>query len=83
MITIQLSHSGVYTCEATNEAGSDVKVFNLVVHQPPEIEGARDVQRIVVNSGDEFVLECIYSGFPTPSISWLKNQRPLLSEMDK
>ncbi|KAK7889296.1 hypothetical protein WMY93_024856 [Mugilogobius chulae] len=80
--TVQISKAtindtGRYTCVANNTAGQASRHFNLKVLEPPHIEGSgvQDEVSVVVNNVLE--LHCNASGIPTPSITWLKDGRPL------
>lgn len=75
--------SGTYTCEALNDAGTAKKTYNLDVYKPSEISNSDVTDEVVVNKGDRFVLLCDYSGYPYPTVQWLKNQRSLQNEIDK
>ncbi|KAL1022832.1 hypothetical protein UPYG_G00032950 [Umbra pygmaea] len=72
----QVTDTGRYTCVADNLAGSVEKSFNLNVHVPPSIVGSSPENvTVVVNN---FVsLTCEVRGYPPPSLSWLKEGRPL------
>uniref|UniRef100_A0AAV2L311 Ig-like domain-containing protein n=1 Tax=Knipowitschia caucasica TaxID=637954 RepID=A0AAV2L311_KNICA len=72
----QLSDTAWFQCVATNEAGDHERDFNVLVHVPPSIRSAGAAERSVVLQ-KSLSLECISSGVPPPSITWLKNGRPL------
>lgn len=82
-MSTQVSHSGLFVCNASNVAGYDVKSYDVTVHEPPSIVGSDDVTTVVVNRGDLMTLECEVSGSPAPEIVWLKNRRPLSKYFDK
>uniref|UniRef100_A0A3Q3ALP3 Hemicentin 1 n=1 Tax=Kryptolebias marmoratus TaxID=37003 RepID=A0A3Q3ALP3_KRYMA len=67
---IQVSHSGSYTCVASNRAGVDSRRYNLQV-QPPGLDGAGTTEEVTVVRGNLASLLCIADGTPTPTISWL------------
>uniref|UniRef100_A0A8C1LEB7 Hemicentin 2 n=1 Tax=Cyprinus carpio TaxID=7962 RepID=A0A8C1LEB7_CYPCA len=75
------SDGGLYSCVASNQAGSSTKTFNLTVLEPPKISGpsSPDEQLVAVDSVLE--LECIAAGLPPPTLSWLKDGRPLQDSM--
>ncbi|XP_022603168.1 hemicentin-1 [Seriola dumerili] len=72
----QVSDTARFQCVATNEAGDHERDFNVVVHVPPSIRTTGPAERSVVLH-KLISLECISSGIPPPSITWLKNGRPV------
>ncbi|XP_034738598.1 hemicentin-1 isoform X2 [Etheostoma cragini] len=72
----QVSDTARFQCVATNEAGDHEKDFNVVVHVPPSIRTTGSAERSVVLH-KPISLECISSGIPPPSITWLKDGRPV------
>ncbi|KAJ0032742.1 hypothetical protein NQD34_002823 [Periophthalmus magnuspinnatus] len=73
---VQVSDTARFQCVATNEAGDHERDFNVVVHVPPSIRTTGPGERSVVLH-KSISLECISSGIPPPSITWLKDGRPL------
>ncbi|CAL8343147.1 unnamed protein product [Lota lota] len=71
------SDAGLYSCVASNQAGSSTKSFNLTVLEPPKISstGSPDELTLAVNGPLE--LECTAAGVPAPTLSWLKDGRPM------
>ncbi|OWK57262.1 Hemicentin-1 [Lonchura striata] len=72
----QVSDSGRYKCVATNKAGEHEKEFDVTVHVPPTIKSAGPSERAVVLH-KPVTLQCIASGIPSPSITWLKDGQPV------
>ncbi|KAM7409728.1 hypothetical protein PAMA_001291 [Pampus argenteus] len=72
----QVSDTARFQCVATNEAGDHERDFNVVVHVPPSIRTTGLAERAVVLQ-KPISLECISSGIPPPSITWLKDGRPV------
>ncbi|XP_053178575.1 hemicentin-1 [Scomber japonicus] len=72
----QVSDTARFQCVATNEAGDHERDFNVVVHVPPSIRTSGPAERAVVLH-KPISLECISSGIPPPSITWLKDGRPV------
>ncbi|XP_068563703.1 hemicentin-1 [Cebidichthys violaceus] len=72
----QVSDTARFQCVATNEAGDHERDFNVVVHVPPSIRTTGSAERSVVLH-KPISLECISSGIPLPSITWLKDGRPV------
>ncbi|NWV42606.1 HMCN1 protein, partial [Grantiella picta] len=72
----QVSDAGRYKCVATNKAGEHEKEFDVTVHVPPTIKSAGPSERAVVLH-KPVTLQCIASGIPSPSITWLKDGQPV------
>ncbi|XP_061739556.1 hemicentin-1 [Nerophis ophidion] len=72
----QVSDTGRFQCVATNEAGEHEKDFNVIIHVPPSIRTTGTADRAVVLH-KPISLECISSGVPPPTITWLKDGRPV------
>ncbi|XP_041648005.1 hemicentin-1 [Cheilinus undulatus] len=72
----QVSDTARFQCVATNEAGDNERDFNVVVQVPPSIRTTGPAERSVVLN-KQISLECISSGIPAPSITWLKDGRPV------
>uniref|UniRef100_A0A8C2MET6 Hemicentin-1 n=1 Tax=Cricetulus griseus TaxID=10029 RepID=A0A8C2MET6_CRIGR len=72
----EVSDTGQYVCRAINVAGRDDKNFHLNVYVPPTIEGPeREV--IVETVSNPVTLTCDATGIPPPTITWLKNHKPI------
>ncbi|XP_067893515.1 hemicentin-1 isoform X1 [Heterodontus francisci] len=78
ILNAQVSDTGRYVCVAENVAGNTEKYFNLNVHVPPSIMGINpENMTVVVNN---FIsLTCEATALPPPSLSWLKDGKPLQS----
>ncbi|XP_056628956.1 hemicentin-1 isoform X2 [Triplophysa dalaica] len=76
------SEGGLYSCVASNQAGSSTKTFNLTVLEPPKISGSSSPNELLVAVGSLLELECIATGQPPPTLSWLKDGRPLENNME-
>ncbi|XP_071421021.1 hemicentin-1 [Pithys albifrons albifrons] len=72
----QVSDTGHYKCVAANEAGEHKKEFDVTVHVPPTIKSTGPSERAVVIH-KPVTLQCIASGIPSPSITWLKDGQPV------
>ncbi|XP_023559876.1 hemicentin-1 [Octodon degus] len=75
-----LSDAGIYTCVATNIAGSDETEIMLHVQEPPTMEDLEPpfntpFQERVANQ--RVVFPCPTKGIPKPTIKWLRNGREL------
>ncbi|XP_030626728.1 hemicentin-1 [Chanos chanos] len=76
VMNAQVTDTGRYVCVAENVAGSAEKSFNLNVHVPPSIVGA-SVENVTVVVNNFISLSCEATGFPPPTLSWLKDRRPV------
>ncbi|KAL7827239.1 hypothetical protein SRHO_G00329570 [Serrasalmus rhombeus] len=74
---VSRSDSGLYSCLASNPAGSTTKAFNLTVLEPPRLVGQLGTEQKLVAVDGVLELECIAEGIPPPTLSWLKDGRPL------
>ncbi|POI31768.1 hypothetical protein CIB84_004481, partial [Bambusicola thoracicus] len=72
----QVSDTGHYKCVAVNTAGEHEREFVVTVHVPPTIKSAGASERAVVVH-KPVTLQCIASGIPSPSITWLKDGQPV------
>nr|CDJ97202.1 Immunoglobulin I-set and Immunoglobulin domain containing protein [Haemonchus contortus] len=69
---VRSSDSGIYVCEATNEAGIARQAYTLEVLVSPRIVSTSPVKSLV-RSGSPFSLECGVRGYPEPIVSWSLN----------
>ncbi|XP_019908484.3 hemicentin-1 isoform X2 [Esox lucius] len=74
---VGLPDSGLYSCVASNQAGSSTKSFNLTVLEPPKISMSSSPEELMVAVNTALELECVAEGVPPPILSWLKDGRPL------
>ncbi|XP_055041763.2 hemicentin-1 isoform X2 [Misgurnus anguillicaudatus] len=72
----QLSDTAVFHCVATNDAGEQERQFKVSVYVPPTIRSSGLSERSVVLHAP-ISLQCVASGVPPPSITWLKDGRPV------
>ncbi|XP_062920094.1 hemicentin-1 isoform X2 [Mobula hypostoma] len=72
----QITDTGRYQCVATNEAGSQQREFNVVVQVSPTIRSTGPLERSVVVH-KTVILQCVANGIPHPTITWLKDGRPV------
>ncbi|XP_033937393.1 hemicentin-1 [Pseudochaenichthys georgianus] len=77
IIQTQVNDTGRYTCMANNSAGQASRHFNLKVLDPPHINGSGVPAEVSVVVNNVLELQCEASGIPTPSLTWLKDGRPL------
>ncbi|XP_066533975.1 hemicentin-1 [Hoplias malabaricus] len=71
----QVSDTALFQCVATNEAGDQERDFKVTVHVPPSIRSTGPSERSVIQH-NPISLQCVASGVPAPSITWLKDGRP-------
>ncbi|XP_073456587.1 hemicentin-2 [Aquarana catesbeiana] len=75
---VQASDEGNYTCVCSNEAGSTQRDYWLEVYALPVIGSSGHIAAPIVVTRDSTVtLECVVSGKPAPSLTWLKDGFPL------
>ncbi|XP_077013357.1 hemicentin-1 isoform X4 [Tamandua tetradactyla] len=72
----EVSDTGQYVCRAINVAGRDDKNFHLNVYVPPSIESP-EKEVVVETLSNPVTLTCDAAGIPPPTISWLKNYKPI------
>ncbi len=69
---VQLSQAGTYTVEASNNVGTSIKSFDLIVRSKPEIIiDLNDTNEVVENSS--FEIGVSVTGYPTPTYVWKKD----------
>nr|XP_036865807.1 hemicentin-1 [Manis javanica] len=72
------SDAGLYTCVASNVAGITKKDYNLQVYIQPTISNSGShPTEIIVTRGKSISLECESQGIPQPTVTWMKDGRPL------
>ncbi|XP_032590300.1 lachesin [Drosophila grimshawi] len=75
---IQETDAGTYTCQVVistvHKVSANVK---LSVRRPPVISD-NSTQSIVASEGSEVQMECYASGYPTPSITWRRENNAIL-----
>ncbi|XP_077485795.1 hemicentin-1-like [Amblyomma americanum] len=77
--SLDVSHTGNYTCSVRNSVGSASFTAFLAVHSPPAwAEVSRDK---VLTAGESGSLVCNAHGFPAPIIRWFKTEKPKLQPL--
>ncbi|KAJ8794800.1 hypothetical protein J1605_018793, partial [Eschrichtius robustus] len=72
------SDAGLYTCVASNVAGTAKKDYSLQVYIRPTIANSGNhPTEIIVTRGKSISLECEVEGIPQPTVTWMKEGRPL------
>lgn len=89
---IDESDNGSFECYLKNDAGEDRKAIELLVQTAPqidtiqikanEIENRVESNAIVVEN-DSITIDCIVDGFPSPKITWYKDQEELFSNRNE
>ncbi|XP_018408468.1 PREDICTED: hemicentin-1 [Nanorana parkeri] len=74
----QEENIGLYTCLVSNNAGNTKKEFAVKVNIPPNIAGISGIHNIPVLKNKQATLECKSDAVPSPEITWLKDNKPLL-----
>ncbi|XP_067083733.1 hemicentin-1 [Osmerus mordax] len=78
LASVAPADAGLYSCVASNQAGSSTKSFNLTVLEPPKISVlSSSPEEMTVAVDNTLELECSAEGVPPPALSWLKDGRPL------
>uniref|UniRef100_A0ABL0EK17 Titin n=1 Tax=Rhodnius prolixus TaxID=13249 RepID=A0ABL0EK17_RHOPR len=74
------SSGGVYTCKASNSAGTAETTCKLVVQEAPalKIDDEISSQRLKISEQWKPVVE--FTGFPRPEIVWLKDGKQIVSD---
>ncbi|KAJ8376139.1 hypothetical protein SKAU_G00067190 [Synaphobranchus kaupii] len=73
----QVDDTGKYTCVAANVAGEASRHFSLKVLDPPRIDGSDLPEEVSVVVNNVLELQCVATGIPTPTLTWMKDGRPL------
>ncbi|XP_037948758.1 lachesin-like [Teleopsis dalmanni] len=75
---IQETDAGVYTCQIVMSVTHSVKgTVKLSVRRPPVISD-NSTQSLVASEGNEVQMECFASGYPTPTITWRRENNAIL-----
>lgn len=72
MVEVKLSDMGMYTCTATNAAGTIASSAFLNVQEQPSFVRPMHKQKETI-AGETAVLECMASGSPKPTLTWYKD----------
>ncbi|XP_078065612.1 leucine-rich repeats and immunoglobulin-like domains protein 1 isoform X2 [Mustelus asterias] len=76
IVDVKIEDLGVYTCTAQNIAGAISANASLMVLETPSLVYPLEDQTVVV--GETIALQCMASGSPSPRITWLKGDEPLV-----
>ncbi|XP_064606178.1 LOW QUALITY PROTEIN: leucine-rich repeats and immunoglobulin-like domains protein 2 [Liolophura sinensis] len=75
IVSVKSSDEGVYSCTATNDAGTIIANASLTVLETPSF--VRPMEDKKTQEGETTVMECLSSGSPKPRLNWQKDGRPL------
>ncbi|VIO88235.1 Uncharacterized protein BM_BM11652 [Brugia malayi] len=68
-----LSDAGNYSCVALNRAGESSLNFYVEIFSAPHLDYGRSKQQLHAITGQSITLWCIVSGYPLPTIQWIKD----------
>lgn len=72
------STTGTYTCQANNGAGTVQTSCKLSVQDVPKIEVDESETSQMIRVRNQWKVKVNYKGYPKPTVSWQKNNQPLL-----
>ncbi|WKY14383.1 hypothetical protein Q1695_000157 [Nippostrongylus brasiliensis] len=81
VIEARSSDSGIYVCEATNEAGTARQAYTLEVLVSPKIVST-SANKLTVAFGAPVSLKCGVRGYPEPEILWSVNNTVLPAQSE-
>ncbi|NWX99995.1 LRIG1 protein, partial [Nothoprocta ornata] len=76
IMDVKIEDMGVYSCTAQNFAGSVLANATLTVLETPSL--IHPLEDHVVSVGETVALQCKARGSPSPRITWLKGDQPLV-----
>jgi Immunoglobulin I-set domain len=84
--SIALSDAAVFSCIASNVAGTSQTTANLIVKQREEIKlmppsFLRLLQNAYTNEKSSFEFNCLVTGNPLPTVQWFKNELCIDNDM--
>ncbi|XP_041349993.1 leucine-rich repeats and immunoglobulin-like domains protein 3 [Gigantopelta aegis] len=77
IVNTKSSDEGVYSCTATNDAGTIAVNATVTILETPSFVQPMEAKKFF-NVGKTSVLECMAAGSPKPKLSWLKDGEPLI-----
>uniref|UniRef100_F1KPK8 Hemicentin-2 n=1 Tax=Ascaris suum TaxID=6253 RepID=F1KPK8_ASCSU len=80
IIDARPEHSGIWTCEAENDAGKAELEFNVDIWTPPTV--TIDADETIKAIDSPITLHCHALGNPQPSLSWSMGGQPLISSAE-
>uniref|UniRef100_A0A8C1S4X3 Ig-like domain-containing protein n=1 Tax=Cyprinus carpio TaxID=7962 RepID=A0A8C1S4X3_CYPCA len=76
LFAVGISHSGTYSCQISNDAGTAKCTTTLLVKEPPEFVQKLPAAKIM-KMGEQLQLECKVTGTAPLKMSWYKNDAVL------
>eukprot|EP00062_Callorhinchus_milii_P010408 gi/632955268/ref/XP_007893385.1/ PREDICTED: leucine-rich repeats and immunoglobulin-like domains protein 1 [Callorhinchus milii] len=76
IVDVKTEDMGVYSCTAQNIAGTISANASLTVLETPSLVYPLEDQTVAI--GETVALQCMASGSPSPRITWLKSDEPLV-----
>lgn len=70
------AEAGQYICSATNDAGTAEAIAHITVNTEPTLSVTPDQETIIKAVNDHLQLICYASGFPQPTVNWVKATSP-------
>ncbi|XP_025060802.1 hemicentin-2 [Alligator sinensis] len=67
---------GIYTCLASSPAGESVIHYSVAVQAPPQLLIGQGDGHVIATANNSLSIPCHVTGFPAPSVQWLKDDRP-------
>ena len=71
-------HTGLYKAVAENSAGTIESISNVEIQTKPQIAPPPDIKII---SGDEFKINVVIEGKPSPKVKWQKDKKEIPSTL--
>uniref|UniRef100_A0A8C3XMM8 Ig-like domain-containing protein n=1 Tax=Chelydra serpentina TaxID=8475 RepID=A0A8C3XMM8_CHESE len=78
LYSVDVSKSGHYTCQVSNDVGSDSCTATLLVTEPPKFVKKLEASK-VVKRGDSARFECKISGSPEIRVVWYRNDNEIIA----
>uniref|UniRef100_A0A8C4YSS1 Hemicentin-2 n=1 Tax=Gopherus evgoodei TaxID=1825980 RepID=A0A8C4YSS1_9SAUR len=75
---VQDSDTGIYTCVASSRAGVAERSFILQIQVPPALEPSESSEAVTAVTNSAVTFTCAASGSPLPTLTWLKDGKPLI-----
>jgi titin len=75
------SDAGRYQCFLKSEAGENTTEANVHVHSKPIL--VKKMKDIVINEGEELLLEVQFKGLPQPDVSWMRDEESIPNNLYK
>jgi neuronal growth regulator 1 len=70
--------AGVYQCEVVLSINNKISAEVLLSVRRPPIISDNSTQSVVASEGQSVYMECFASGYPTPTITWRRENSALM-----